>query len=371
MQKQRKKNMAKASYIGIAAAFLLIGIVGVIVWLTGGNMNRTVLTVGNHRVKKDLYTCVYYYDTMASKNWQESGFDTAENPYEQAFDYYAQNEKFESWGAYFEKMTNDTLRFLFVMTDLAQEGGYTYTDDVQTHIETEISGIESEKGTAKNFETYMFENYGAVISKKTLKQYLELYYRATEFYKAITESKALFTKYMNVNADVFEKTYAENKDAIDVVSFRYFSLDNNKSNAAKIEALKQAADEKSFQSLCNQYKNDEAYTKNDSSLFENYSLKTINTLSTGEIAKHLSEENSKAGDIYYAVSEVDKKSLFEIVFVVKSRAKNTSLYQDSEVEQWEFDTMGLILEEYYDKNYTLSISDKGIEEFKDSMIIPA
>ena len=266
-------------------------------------------------------------------------------------------------------MTNDTLKYYLVMNDTAQKGGYEYTSEVETHINTELASIDEEKGTAKNFRMYMIENYGADVSKKTYKEYLNLHYKAAEFFKKITESKAMFNKYIGGDSGSFETVYKENKDEIDVVSFRYFNLTDNKTNASKIGQLASASSEKEFKNLCNKFKNDEEYEKNDSSLYENYSLLQINMLSKGELARKVSSHDSKAGDIYLNKAVIDGEDSVEFVYMVKPRGKDTSAYNESDVANWEYRAMSIMLEDYYDSGYKLTVSDKGLESFKEGMII--
>ena len=371
VKKQREKASKKAAYFGAALALVLIGLVGIIIWAVNYSPNLTVYSVGEQEVKKDLYTCVYYYDSMASKDWSQYGFDKTKDPYEQKFTYYAGEDRFDTWGEYFEKLTNDSLRFMLVMNDVAQKGGFHYSKDVQTHVDTEIAGIEKEKNNAMSFEEYMLRNFGALIKKDVFEQYLQLYYKATEFYKQITESKALFNKYIGGNASDFEKTYLAHRDDIDVVSFRYIYVENTKENAALIADLKAAESEKAFQKLCNAYKNEQSYTEDDSSLFKNMPLKSIHMQTKSELAKKLSSDSSKAGDIYFAETTGENgEKVVDILYVVKARAKDSSAYNDTDVKQWEFSAMSIMLEDYYDTNYRAELSEKGIAAFKKSMIIP-
>ena len=371
LREQRKENMKRASYIGVALALLIIGLTGVIIWAVNAVAGSEVIAVGNTKIDKDMYTCVYYYNTMTAQQWNQYGFELTKDPYEQEFDYQMDNKKYDNWGDFFESQTNETLRFLYAMQALAEKGGYVYSDEVEANVRSELSAAEKEKGTAKSFSTYMLENYGAPIEKSTLEQYLELYYRSTEFYKAITESKAMFEQYLGDSFSSLEAVYLENSDAVDVVSFRYYSLKNNKTYAEKIEALKNAKSEKEFQALCNAYENNEEYTKNDSSLYSDISLARINSLSKGDIAKKISSKSARAGDVYFADSEENGKPITEVVYVVKARAKNENAYKKSEVKMWEFGAMGIVLDEYAEKNQAITVSDRGMDYFKRIMVIPS
>lgn len=370
VREQREKSNAKAAYLGTTVALILIGVIGIVIWLVGRSPNVTVMKVGDIEIKKDLYTCTYYFGTMTSQNWKEQGFDIYTDPYEQPLDHIANGKEVKSWGAYFEILTKDSLEFMVVMTDTAQKKGYTYTEEVLSHINSEFASIEQEKGQAMSWEEYMLRNYGASISQKTLKQYLDMYYKAADFYKAITTSKALFNRYITGDNTVFETTYEKNPDAIDVVSFRYILLPNTAQNAATIQALENAASEEEFKDLCNRYKNDESYTKEDSSLFTDIPLKRISILKNSLIPAKLADRTAKEGDILAAPIEENGTECMEIAYLVKPRAKDTSAYEESDVQKWEFEAMSLLLEEYYDSEYQSEIVEKGFAAFKEDMIIP-
>ncbi|MBR2589997.1 MAG: hypothetical protein IKE65_03660 [Clostridia bacterium] len=371
-KKQREKNARKATYIGAALGLFVVGVIGVIVWIFAYSPNLTVYTVGDYEVKKDFYTCVYCCDTLKSKNWSfEYDFDATKDPYEQEYNYYAGGVKYDTWGDYFEKLTNDTVRFLVVMNDTAEKGGYTFTEKVQENIDADMQAIEDEKEPKTSFKDYMLEEYGAPIEKDTYLQYLTMYYRAREFYGAITESKALFNKYIGGNASAFEKVYEQKKERIDVVSFRYCYLPMTDENASMIDALKNADSEKEFKDLCNAYhKADENYVKNDKSLYKNMSLRKINDLAKGGITDELSDAACKAGDIYTNEATLNGEPYIDIVYVVKPAGKDTTAYKDTDVQKWEFAVMGEMLEDYYDANYESEISEKGIKEFRKSIIVP-
>ena len=369
VKEKRKKDLKTAAYFGTAAALLVVLIVGVIIGIINYNSNAAVLTVGDYEVKKDLYSCVYYCETMTSNEWNQFGFDISKDPYEQEFDYTYAGKDYESWGKYFESLTNDAFKYYIVMNDTAEKGGYEYTSEVETHIKTELAAIDDEKGSAKNFRAYMIENYGVDVSKKTYKEYLNMHYKAAEFFKKITESKAMFNKYIGGNSQSFESVYNENKDDVDVVSFRYFYLTDNQTNAKKIKQLSSAKSEEEFKNLCNKFKNDEEYQKNDSSLYENFSLLQINSLSKGVLAEKISSFDCKAGDIYTNKSEIKGKNSVEFVYIVKPRGKDTSAHNGSDVANWEYRTMSIMLEDYYDSEYKLTVSEKGLESFKQSMFI--
>ena len=368
LRDERKKKINSAAYIGIAIACALIGIVGVIVWYFGTGPNYKVMQVGDTFVRRDVYNCAYYFGEIMTKDWSEDGFDINRNPYDQPLE--NANDDVANWGDYFEQKTENDLKLYLTMTDIAAKKGYSYSEKVDKNVQQVLSEMEEKKGTAKAFDRYMLDTYGSVISKKSLVKYLTLFYRAMEFYKKITENKALFYQYIGGDDTSFETTYLKNADAIDVVSIRYIAVEKSEKNADIIAALKNAQSEKTFQTLCNDFKNDEQYTQQDSSLYENISIASINRLSTGAIAKKLSSSKSKAGDVYFQDVTTDSEKLCEIVYVVKARGKDTSAYNDSEVAKWEFSAISVLLEEYFDNHYTLSVSQKGIDSFKKNMTIP-
>ena len=372
VKEQRRKKTNKAAYIGTLIGLALVGILGVVIWVVNVNANVTVLQVGDMQAKKNLYSCVYYCDTLTKENWTQYGFDNKKSPYAQPFTADSTNEEsFANWGEYFEYITNNTLKYLLVMTQTAEKGGYTYTDEVQNQVDAELKALAEQKGTAKHFRTYMIETYGADIQKKDYKEYLLLFYRAREFYQKITQDKALFEKYIGVGADAFEESYRSHKDDIDVVSFRYYYLKDTKENAESILKMKQVTSEKAFKELCNSLQNDENFTENDSSLFKNYSLKSLLGSNKGELAKHVSAATQASKRVYFAKTTIEDEAAVEFLWLVEPRSKDTTAYNNTNVAKWEYAAMGILLENYYDNNYSLSVSDTGIESFRDSMLLSA
>lgn len=360
--------MNRAAYFGISIACVIIGIAGLIVWYVGTGPNYKVMQVGDTFVRRDVYNCAYYFGAMTARDWSEEGFDAKHNPYDQPIE--NAREGVSNWGDFFEQQTQSNLKFFLTMNDIAAKNGYHYSNEVEKKIEQTLSALEEKKDTAKAFDRFMLESYGSAISKKSLVKYLTLQYRAEEFYTQITENKSQFFQYMGGDDAFFEEIYQKYTDKIDTVSIRYIAVEKNEKNAAVIAALKSAQSEKEFQRLCNDFKNDEAYTKQDSSLYENISVATMMEFSDGIIAGKLSDTNSKAGDIIYEDITLDTGDACEIVYVVKARSKDTSAYKDSEVKNWEYRVMRLLLDEHFEHNYTLSIYEKGKDSFKKNMTIP-
>ncbi len=364
-KQKRKKRSNMAGYIGIAVALCFVGILGVVIWAVNLSPNYITYTVNDHQIDKDFYTCVYRYDTMTSKDWKKYEFDPFKNPYHQKFNYTQANESFATWGDYFQSLTDDSLDFLYIMTDTAKKTGYTYSDSVKSSIKSEYSSVKQEAEKQEmEFEEYMLATYGSEISPDTLLKYLTLYYKANDFYKALTTDKALFVKTFALDDNFFENYYKQNKEKIDVVTYRYYYLENTKENAEKIEKFKNAKSSYEFKKLCDLYSASLNYAENDLSLQENQSVQMINSLTNSKIAKDITSYSAKENKTYYQTAEVDGKESVEFVFLVKARTKDTEPYNKSEVKNWEFSVMSLFLEEYKDKNFKCSEAEKGIKQFK-------
>lgn len=362
---KRKKMSNAAAYIGIAVAFCVVGIIGVIVWAVNLSPNYITYTVNDHQIDKDFYSCVYLYDTMTSKDWKNYDFDPTQNPYHQKFNYTQSDKTFSSWGEYFQSLTDDSLDFIHIMTDTATKTGYTYSDSVKASVNSEMSSLKAEaKEKDMDFEEYMLATYGSEISAETLQKYLTLYYKANDFYKAITTDKELFSKTFNLSDDFFEKYYNENKEKIDVITYRYYYLENTKENAEKIKKLKNAKTSYEFKKLCDFYSASLSYAENDESLHENQSVQMIKSLTNSKIAEAITDYSAKENKTYYQIAPVEGKDCVEFVFLVKARTKDTEPYNKSEVKKWEFSVMGLFLEEYKDKNFKCSEVEKGIKQFR-------
>lgn len=367
-QKQKEARTKKAMYTGVCIALFLVGLTGVLIWFLNYSPNLSVVKVNEYEYKKDMYTCVYYYNTMVAKDWKSEGFDVTKDPYEQPFS--GDESQYETWGDYFQSLTENTLRYFTAMTDIAEKGGYTYTAEVENAAKAELDGILNSKNPAVTFTDYMLQNYGAPIQKRVLESYLQLYYRSTYFYKDITHSKALFNKYIGGNASTFEEIYEKHRDEIDVVTFRYYALENTAQNEDKIDALEHAHSPEEFKQLCDTYENKETYTQNDSSLYENISISQMKNVVQNHISVGLCDANTETGDVLVNVYEKNGKEYKEIVYVVQARGKDTSAYDESDVQKWEFSAMSLMLETEYE-NYKTEVLERGINEFKKTMVIPA
>lgn len=364
---EREKRAKKATYFGVIIGLLAVGIIGIIVWAVNLSPNYITYTVNEHKIDKDFYSCVYYYDTLTSKDWQEYNFDPYKNPYKQQFNYSKADKTFKSWGDYFQSLTDDTLDFLYIMTDTAEKTGYTYSDSVKSNANSEYASVEAEaKEKNTDVEEYLFETYHSEISSKTLKKYLDLYYKANDFYNAITTDKELFIKTFSLEDNFFENYYKKNKAKTDVISYRYYYLENTAENANKIKQFKNVKDEEEFKNLCNLYSASLTYAQNDSSLHENQSIEQIKSLTNSEIAKKITSYSAKENKLYYQNAQIEGKDSIEFVFLIKAAAKDTGAYNKSEVKNWELSVMSLYLEEYKE-HFNCAESQKGINQFKKDM----
>ena len=361
----REKRGKRATYFGVAMGLLAVGILGVIIWAVNLSPNYITYTVNSHQVDKEFYSLVYFYDTFTSKDWKKYEYDPFENPYSQKFKYTQADKSFDTWGDYFQSLTDDALDFLYIMTDTAKKTGYTYTDSVKANVNSEYTSVkEAAKKENLSFEDYILKTYGVEASAENLYKYLTLYYKANDFYKAITTDKELFLKTFSLDDNYFEDYYKKNKDKIDVVSYRYYYLENTKENAEKIEKLKNAKSSSEFKQLCDLYSASLAYVNKDNSLNENQSIAQINSLTNSKIAKIITSASAKENKVYYDEATIDDKDCVEFVYLVKARTKDTEPYEKSDVQNWEFNIMSSYLEQYKDKNFKCTEIEKGIKQFK-------
>lgn len=363
-KEKRKKRANAAGYIGIAVGLLAVGIIGVIVWAVNFCPNYIAYSVNEYQADKNLYSCVYFFDTVASKKWTDYGFDIYTNPYEQKFTYAAGGEEYATWGEYFQSLTDKEFDYIYIMNDVAKKNGYAFSTDISDKVKSEMDKIKKEADKAEmDLEEYTLSNYGAQISEETLLKYLNLYYKAEDFYKAVSTDKALFFKYFSYEESDFENKYKEDPDKYDVVSYRYYYLENNMENQSKIKAFKTAKNEEEFKKLCNLYSASLDYADKDSSLHENESVYRIKSLSSAEVAKKITSDSAKEGTVYYQNSKIEDKDCVEFIYLVKARGRDTSAYNKSKVQIWEFGVMSDLLEEYYGANYKCSEQEKGIKSF--------
>lgn len=371
LKKERDHRSKIAGYIGTAVALFIVGAIGITVFAVRYSPNYAAYKVNDTVIRKDIYNCAYYYDTLGSQNWQKYGYDTQKNPYKQKLTYDFADGSYNTWGDYFEHLSENTLKFCCIMNDMAKKNGYEYTAKAEENALKELKTVESER-TDKNvsFKDFMQVQYGAEISKSTLKKYLEMYYKAMDFYDALVGDKAVFCKYTGCKVSDIEEMYNKNVDKYDSVSFRYYALSDTEANAAKIDKLKNAASEEQFKSYCNTFSSSTAdYKKNDKSLYKGYSLYTINKVCDGKAVDFLTSKKSKAGEIFSYRKKYEGKYIVEVIYLVSPRGKNTQAYNKTNVSTWEFQVMSDMLETYYKKNYKTQRISKGINEFKKNIVV--
>lgn len=362
---KRKKQSNMARYIGIVAAMFVVGVLGVTIWLLNLSPNYVTYTVNSHQIDKENYSLVFFYNTYTSKDWQEYGYDSTKNPYNQKFNYTQANKSFKTWGDYFQSMTDDTIDFFYIMTDTAKKTGYTYSDSVKTSVKTEQSSLAKKaKEESIGFEEYMLKTYGVEATEESLCDYLTLYYQANDFYKAITTDKQLFLKTFSLDENFFENYYEEKSEDIDVVSYRYYYLENTKANAEKIGKFKNVKSADEFKKLCDFYSASLSYAESDSSLYTNQNIKQIKSFTNSKIAQSISSNSAKENKLYYNEAEINGKDCVEFVYLVKAKSKDTEVYGKSDLKNWEFSVISLFLEDYKDKNFKCCEVEKGIEQFK-------
>ena len=369
LQKERQKLINTASYMGIAIAAALIGIVAGIIFAVSYVPNKVCCTAGGVEIKRDIYECCYFYDTVTSMDLSAYGYDSSKSPYEQEFTIDTIDGDYDTWGDYFEKLTDDTLAFCYGMVKKADETGYSYSDSVQSKVDSDIEAIQksaSEKGV--RFESYTHVAYGAKIKEDSLRQYLEVYYKAMDYYDAVVNDKELFFKDFASDEEALKQKYSDMKDSWDIITLRYFLVNEDASQRDEIiEKFRSCNSEAGFKNIANNYYSGDGadqYAQKDGSLIQNYSFSQLSAYISESVKQKLL--SAKAGELIEESREIGeegkKEKVTEFYFVVSPRAQDDRNYENTDILVWEHSAMAKIIDEYF-FDYPVEKNEKGMKNF--------
>ncbi len=370
LQKERRKAVNTASYLGIAIASALIIITVIIIWAVNFVPNKVCFEADGYQIKRNVYECCYFYNSAGGADWSTEGYEAGKNPYAQEMDFETADGTFDSWGDYFQFLTADTLSFCCGMVNKAEKNGYEFSDKISKDTEKELQEIEDKANQEQcNFRAYMYMKYGAEIRKKDLREFLTLYNKALDYYDSLTENESMFLKDFHYEKDDIDSTYSKISNDWDVVTLRYFQIEADESALETVNALKTCKDENAFKKICNANAtgDKEEYAEQDKSLFKNYSLSALKPYLGEKVYESISSNNVKPGDILTDERKLSGKNCYEVYYIVSPRAANTENYNDSNVPVWKYNTIAYLIDEYCQNNVESEEKSDGIEVFKDNI----
>ena len=238
--------------------------------------HTTALEVDNTKVSVAEYKFYFmtYVNTYLNNNYSylvSTGFDLSKPLNEQMID----DET--SWYDYFATMTNEYIRQIVVLSNLAEENGLGHTEDDESAANEYLLNMATlAEESGMSLQEYINEAYGTGTDENTIKDILIRFYTANRFSSSTTEN-------LEITDDQLESYFEDNADKFKTADFRimYFTpsyedgasqneIDSasaiSKESAEKM--LSEIGDEASFIALAKEYApedtrgnyNDDGYT---------------------------------------------------------------------------------------------------------------
>ena len=221
---QERKEQKKVRLIAI-----VVVIVMVILFLAAFTINSkfirrvvTVLTIDGVNftaAEFDYYynNAVFEYSSMISEqlgeDYAREYLPTGDRPHSsQIYD----EETGETWAIFFGKIAIERLSELVSYHKDAERNGYVMTEETRQSVDDEINTLRMYAGD-RSFDTFLQEYYGSAINEKLFRKIAEYIDMAAAYAEHVHDS---FT-YATPDLKAY---YAENKDSLDIFSYRYYVM---------------------------------------------------------------------------------------------------------------------------------------------------
>ncbi len=210
----------------------------------------------------------------------------------------------KTWKDYVLDQTVDQIKEVKAISAVAAEKGFTFNDEDQKTLDEQLTAIRASYPTDAELNKVLFENYGQGVSVDYFTQMMKTAILSDRF---ATE----YPKSYNINNDEIQSYYNENKDTMDLVSYRQFVFEipteaeteedktsaqaENKSKAA--EMLEKITDAESFKAEALNYAADDKkvnYESGDITL--NEKVTSSYTSAVADIQTWLYDETRQVGD---------------------------------------------------------------------------
>lgn len=154
------------------------------------------------------------YDYFIQYYASTYGYDTTKSSKDQYYD----EENNVTWYDSFIDSAESEIEQLFILSEAAKQDGLSLDDTDTKGIEDNIDAMRSAADSAEqSFEEYLAKNFGAGLTEKDVRLYLEQTILAQKYYSKLYNS----FKYTD---EQYENTYNENKETYQYVDFLRFTF---------------------------------------------------------------------------------------------------------------------------------------------------
>lgn len=307
-----KKQIQTTSRLGrimfpVVALVIVLAVAAWLAFATGfaqGMMNP--LTVGDQKISMKEFT--YYYKSALGTYQSFVSYGLAPADANGRLDVTAActmpGYEDKTWKDYVLDQTVEQIKEVKALSAVAAEKGFTFNEADQKILDEQLAAIKVNYPTDAELNKVLVENYGQGITVDYFTQMMKIAILNDRFAKEHPQS-------YSINQDEIQSYYDENKDSMDLVSYRQFVFEvpteadtdeaktaaqaENKSKAA--EMLGKITDAESFKAEALYYAADDKkvnYETGDITL--NEKVTSTYTSSVADIQTWLYDEARQAGD---------------------------------------------------------------------------
>ena len=204
--------------IGIICAVVVLLAAAFFAMLGGGffQNHTTAATVGSHSLTPAMYNYFYQdtYQSLMSQFGDMASYiiDSSKPLDEQMYD----SENGITWADYLAEQTNTVIAQTYAVYDEAMANNYELTDDQQYSLNAKVMNMQYTAAYAgTSTDAYLTSVYGTGSNEENYREYVEVQQIANAY-------SAVHADSLEYTSDEIQAYYAENKDTLDTVSYRYF-----------------------------------------------------------------------------------------------------------------------------------------------------
>ena len=224
-QEQKEKRRSRSTVIIVVAVLAVLFVAALI--LNSGFIRRTLVAVTIDGVsftaaEYDYFyrAAVYEYQEMLQDMSQQMGtipggmMPSDHRPHaSQIYD----PQTGETWADFFRNMTFGNMSDLVASYNAARRDDFVMPDEVRESIEESLAELRrmAESSGFSSFSSFLRAYYETPINEKTLRDLFDIIYTANSYRQHVFEA-------LTYTPEQLENYYNENRDTLDVYTYRYF-----------------------------------------------------------------------------------------------------------------------------------------------------